>query len=243
MSLFKRLNKKLISIKTKLYWSISMHRFISRAAILSLFLTISSNVISNEIGRLHLGKFSQGDLNGWQAKEFDGNTLYKIVNDTNIDKQVLMANSNSNASGLFLERRIDLQKTPHINWSWKTDKLYENLNEKEKQGDDFVARIYIVIDGGFFFWKTRALNYVWSSSFKQNQSWPNPYTSNATMFAVESGEENLGEWRHYKRNVQDDLQAMLGKDVRYIDAIAVMTDSDNAGQQAITYYGDIYFTQ
>jgi len=31
--------------------------------------------------------------------------------------------------------------------------------------------------------------------------------------------------------------------VRYIDVIAIMTDTDNSGQQAHAYYGDIYFSK
>jgi hypothetical protein len=123
------------------------------------------------------------------------------------------------------------------------EKLYSNLDESKKQGDDFVARIYLIIDGGLFFWKTRALNYVWSSSFTRGQAWPNPFTANATMLAVESGGKNLGKWLHYSRNVREDLKEFVGKEVRYIDSVALMTDSDNAGQQATTYYGDIYFSQ
>lgn len=135
-----------------------------------------------------------------------------------------------------------MHKTPYLNWSWKTEQQYSIINQSEKQGDDYVARIYIVIDGGLFFWKTRALNYVWSTSFDVEDIWPNPFTSNATMLSVESGTKNIGKWVTYQRNVAQDLQKILGKEVRYIDAIAVMTDSDNSGQQAITYYGDITFS-
>lgn len=220
-------------------------RFFIHNSISVLFtslLMMSSNVFATQANDLYVGNFSQGALDGWKIKQFDGDTDYQIVNDSSNGKQVLRATSNNSASGLFNEQRIDLQKTPYLHWSWKTDKLYSKLNENEKQGDDFVARIYIVIDGGMFFWNTRALNYVWSSSFEKNDSWPNPYTANATMFSVESGKENLGQWVNYKRNVQEDLKAMLGKDVRYIDAVAVMTDSDNSGQHAVTFYSDIYFS-
>ena len=62
------------------------------------------------------------------------------------------------------------------------------------------------------------------------------------MFAVESGTTKLGQWQHYKRNVREDLRRLIGKDIRYIDAVAIMTDSDNSGKKATGYYGDIFFT-
>lgn len=218
-----------------------------KTTVICYFLLSISNVFAdqtNKVEDLYIGMFSQGDLDGWQEKEFNGSTQYKIVDTTGVNSEtkVLMAKSNNSASGLFKEQRIDLQKTPYLNWSWKSDSSYSGLNEKEKKGDDYVARIYVVIDGGMFFWKTKALNYVWSSSSVKNEAWPNPYTGNATMFSVESGKQNLGKWVNYKRNVFEDLKEIVGKKVRYIDAIAVMTDGDSSGQQATTYYGDIYFS-
>lgn len=191
---------------------------------------------------LALGEFSKGSLTGWEEKEFDGKTQYSFVFDEQIKQQVLKAESHAGASGLFREQRIDLNKTPYLNWSWKTSSYFPNINENNKQGDDFTARIYVVVDGGFFFWKTIALNYVWSSSHNTGEKWDNPFTSNATMYAVESGKAKLGTWQHYKRNIKEDLQNIVGKDEQYIDAIAIMTDTDNSKRSATTYFGDIFFT-
>lgn len=220
-----------------------MYKRIFITTLTTILLTLSCYSYATNNQDVYIGRFSEDKLNNWEVKEFSGKTEYDIVNNKG-DKQsrVLKATSNNTASGLFIEKRIDLQKTPYLHWSWKTEKLYSNLDESKKQGDDFVARIYLVIDGGLFFWKTRALNYVWSSSFTQGQAWPNPFTSNATMLAVESGDKNVGQWLHYSRNVREDLKKFVGKEVRYIDGVALMTDSDNAGQQATTYYGDIYFS-
>lgn len=220
-----------------------MSKRVVAATLTALFLNFSYSANAEDDHNLTIGRFSQGKLDNWEIKEFSGKTEYQIVNDNGERKsRVLKAKSKGSASGLFIEKRIDLEKTPYLHWSWKTEKLYSDLDESKKQGDDFVARIYIVLDGGLFFWKTRALNYVWSSSFRKGQAWPNPFTANATMFAVESGDKNLGKWLHYSRNVGEDLNKLMNKEVRYIDGVALMTDSDNAGQQATTYYGDIYFS-
>jgi len=193
--------------------------------------------MSETIEKQWLGKFSQGDMAGWEEKSFAEHTHYQLN-----DAKVLQAESEQGASCLYRKARIDLQQTPWLNWSWKTQQVFENIDERSKKGDDFVARIYVVIDGGLLFWKTVALNYVWSSSQALGDVWPNPYTSNATMLAVESGAEHVGVWRSYKRNVREDFRQLLGKDVRYIDGIALMTDTDNHAEKAVTYYGDIYFS-
>ena len=177
-----------------------------------------------------------------EAKEFDGHTQYTLNVDESKQQHVLQATSAKAASGLFREVRIDLHKTPFLNWSWKTNSSLQGIDETQKSGDDFAARIYVVVDGGYLLWNTIALNYVWSSSHQKGQRWDNPFTSNATMYAIESGKKNLGKWQHYKRNILEDLKNMAGKKTQYIDAIAIMTDTDNSDLKATTYFGDIFFT-
>ncbi|MDX8383625.1 MAG: DUF3047 domain-containing protein [Ghiorsea sp.] len=209
--------------------------------LISLLLTSPSWADSPNITQ-PIAKFSDGTLHGWEEKEFDGHTQYVFTFDEDNQQKVLQATSSNGASGLFREIRIDLNKTPFLNWSWKTSSSLQGIDETQKSGDDFAARIYVVVDGGYFFWKTIALNYVWSSSHQKGQKWDNPFTSNATMYAVESGTKNLGKWQHYKRNILEDLKHIAGKKAQNIDAIAIMTDTDNSGLKATTSFGDIFFT-
>ena len=190
---------------------------------------------------LMVASFESGDLSGWEVKEFKGKTDYSIAYVE--ARKVLVAKSSASASAMFREIEIDLEKTPWLNWTWRIEDTLGAIDEKSKEGDDYPARVYVVISGGIFFWKTRALNYVWSNNQPVGSSWPNAYTSNAVMLAVESGRKNLGMWLYNKRNVREDLRKLFGKKIRYIDAVAIMTDTDNAGGKAESYYGDIYFTQ
>jgi len=217
-----------------------------RATLLMFLGLMLSAPVSAMAEIVPIAEFSAGSLQGWEEKEFDGKTTYEFVadeqNKENADQKVLKATSHDGASGLFREIQVDLNKTPYLNWSWNTSSQLEGINEDEKTGDDFVARIYVVVDGGYFFWKTIALNYVWSASHQKGEKWANPFTSNATMFAVEAGDTNLSKRQHYKRNIKDDLKKLVGRDEQYIDAIAIMTDTDNSGQSASTMFGDIFFS-
>ena len=188
-----------------------------------------------------VASFDSGDLSGWEVKEFKGGTDYSIAYVE--ARKVLVAKSSASASAMLRKIEVDLEKTPWLNWTWRAENILHGLNERSKGGDDYPARVYVIISGGLFFWKTLALNYVWSNNQPVGSFWPNAYTSNAVMFAVESGSKNLGKWLHNKRNVRDDIRKFFGKKIRYIDAVAIMTDTDNAGGRAETYYGDIYFTQ
>jgi hypothetical protein len=189
-----------------------------------------------------IGTFSKGKIEDWQHKEFEGKSYYKIIQlDGN---KVLQAESNASASGLFKEQRIDLHKTPFLNWTWRIENRLGNFNEQEKSGDDYAARVYIVISGGVFFWNTRAINYVWSANTVKGKIWPNAFASdNAMMIAIRSRKDPTGSWFSEKRNVLTDLKQVYGKDYQYIDAVAIMTDTDNAKGQTVAYYGDIYFSE
>jgi hypothetical protein len=93
------------------------------------------------------------------------------------------------------------------------------------------------------FWNTKAINYVWASGQAKAKSWPNPFAGDHVMMkAVRSGDDKTSFWCNEKRNIREDFKKLMNEDIRTIDAIAIMTDTDNAGGHAISYYGDIYFT-
>jgi len=189
-----------------------------------------------------IGQFSSHSLAGWKSKEFADLTDYKLVSEQG--KTVLKAVSNNTASGLFKEQQIDLHKTPYLNWSWKVENTLENLNEESKGGDDYAARISVVISGGLAFWKTKAINYVWASSSLKGHVWENAFAgANVMMIALRSKEASLKKWHTEKRNILADFKQQFGAEIRYIDAIAVMTDTDNSGGKATAFYGDIYFSK
>jgi hypothetical protein len=54
--------------------------------------------------------------------------------------------------------------------------------------------------------------------------------------------KDAGQWVSEKRNIRDDFRQRFGEDIDTIDAVALMTDTDNSGQSATAWYGDLYFT-
>lgn len=220
-------------------------RSFSKLSALLLLTFLSLNVgadIAEE--KLIIGAFSSGTLDHWEAKEFKGATHYKIVDLAGTN--VLKAESTNSASGLFNEQRIDLHKTPIMNWRWHIEnRLGSNLNEQEKSGDDYAARVYVVVNGGAAFWQTKALNYVWSSTSPVGKVWPNAYAGangKMTMIALRSSTDKTGTWYSEKRNILDDLKHQFGEDIQYIDAVAIMSDSEDSQGKVTAYYGDIYFS-
>ena len=191
---------------------------------------------------LYISNFSSHSLDDWQHKSFKGHTQYQILK---LNKQaVLQAKSTATASSLYKEVKIDLHKTPYLNWSWRIDKKLAINDEQSKQGDDFSARIYLIVKGEWFFWQTKAINYVWAGHSKKNKAWPNPFAgNNVMMIAVRSNKDSSAQWYTEKRDVLTDFTQHFEGDIRFIDGIAIMTDTDNAAGSSLSYYADIYFSE
>jgi len=180
----------------------------------------------SETNNNDIGQFSSSGLQGWENKSFAGNTDYELIPAD--QGQVLQATSSNNASGLFYKQRIDLQQTPFLNWRWKISSRILNNDELTKAGDDYSARMYVVIDGGMLPWKSKALNYVWSAQAEKETVWPNAFLpKNAKMLATRTANDPLDIWLTEKRNVREDLLKVYGKDITHIDVVALMTDTDN----------------
>ena len=182
------------------------------------------------------------NLSDWEEVDFNGLTNYQVK--TENKRSFLKAESKQSASGLVLKKEIDLTKTPYLNWSWRIEKGMTNLHETTKKGDDYAGRVYLIHSGGWFFWQTKALNYVWSSRKAKGTSWPNAYApNNALMRAVRDTSDEQGVWYSEKRHIPSDFKSWLGKEISQIDGIAIMTDADDSKGEAIIHYGDIYFSE
>lgn len=211
----------------------------SKKLLLFTFMTVlfSAQTLGTEVV---IGNFSQGDTSAWKEKTFVGKTQYSIVQHDGI--QVLQAISNASASAFYKTVNIDLEKTPYLNWSWQVENIYPNTDPTRKRGDDYPARIYVVLEG-FWPWNTLALNYVFSNNNEPiASSWDNPFTSNARMIVINSNLDNLHKMKNFKVNVKTDFKKYFNEDVDNIDGIAIMSDSDNTKLSSKAYFGNIYFT-
>ena len=192
--------------------------------------------------RIAIADFADSGLSEWTQKSFEGETHYSLQSLPNA--VVLKADSQAAASGLFKEKTVDLRQTPYLNWRWQVGSRLSGLNEQSKAGDDYVARVYVLLKGGLAFWQTKAINYVWSSNSKKDSRWPNAFAGKQVMMlAVRGPEAPLNTWQQEKRNVRADFKQLFAEDVVEIDAVAIMTDTDNSGGTASALYGDIWFSK
>ncbi|NTV14713.1 MAG: DUF3047 domain-containing protein [Desulfobulbaceae bacterium] len=189
-----------------------------------------------QAGSRLIDDFRSGAKSGWEGKSFKGETHYFPVVEDGVP--CLRAEATASASGLFYKIEYNAATEPILTWSWKVDNIIVKGDARTKAGDDYPARIYVVFPS-LFFWKTKALNYVWATGLPEGTAIPNSFTSNAVMVAVESGPAHVGQWRSYRRDIYQDFRKYFGSEPPPVGAIAIMTDTDNTGETASACYGAI----
>ena len=201
-----------------------------------IFLLLLATAVSAASDITPIGRFTESGLTGWSEKSFKGKTEYRVVDDEGL--KVLQAESRGAASGLVFETEYKPQDYPVLSWRWKVANTIVKGDSRTKAGDDYAARVYVVFPH-WFFPKTRTLNYIWANRLPKEAFQANAFLGTAVMIAVESGVEHVGEWMSERRNIIDDYRRAFGEEPPAIGAIAIMTDTDNTGESAIAWYGDI----
>ena len=202
-----------------------------------LSLLFTNNVYSQNI---EVFSFTEEELKTLKVKKIKKLTEYQIG--SNANGNFLRAEAEGQASGLGKEIKINLDKTPFINITWKVENNLNGINERSKKGHDFAARVFVVKKTGITALSNRAINYVFSSNEDIGENWRSPYTKNSIDYVLSTTKINDNEWITVKSNVKNDFKNLHNLDVNEIDGVAILTDTDNSKMKAVSYYQNIYFS-
>jgi len=235
-------------------------------SILMFHLGFPAAIRAQSQAMIEVGKFSAATVgqklpDGWKPltfKKIEKHTTYTLVRDN--DTVVVKAVAEASASGLTRETKIDPKEYPIVQWRWKVMNILKKGDVHRKEGDDYPARIYITFEYDpsklSFFAKRKyeairllygeypplaAINYIWESKASVGTMVPNPYTDRVMMFVVESGSAKLNQWVNEERNIYEDYKKAFKEEPPMISGVAIMTDTDNTGESATAYYGDVVF--
>ena len=208
--------------------------------IIAIYLLIMSSVCAE---KLMVFDFTEEELNSLEVRKVrgaDAKTLYSIG--TNDNGNYLKAVAENAASGIGKEIKINLDKTPFINITWKIEKDLKGIKENTKKGHDFAARVFVIKKTGATPLSNRAINYVFSSNSNVGETWPSPYTKKSIDSVLASTKSNLNEWVTVRTNVKEDFKKFHDLDVVELSGIAIMADTDNSKLTAVSYYQNIFFS-
>lgn len=196
---------------------------------------------------------------GWEPysfARFPRQTDYRLAASDGVT--VLRAEADASVSALLRAFRADPRAYPLMRWRWKVDHLLAKGDIRRKDGDDFPARIYVLFDYDpdrlSFADRAKillarviygaqvpaaALCYVWDNRAAPGTILPNAYTDRVRMVVVRSGAADVGRWVAEERNLAQDFRAAFGEDPPAISGIALAADTDNTGERAVAWFGDI----
>ena len=208
-----------------------------------VFLIISSYSISALAEKVVVFEFTEQEFETLEVRKVrgsNGKTKYSLG--MNENGSFLRAEAKGTASGLGKKVKIDLNKTPFINITWKIEKDLKGIDEKSKKGHDFAARVFVVKKTGLTPLSNKAVNYVFSSNNSTNEFWRSPYTKSSIDYVLSTTKENLNEWVTVKANVKEHFKKLHDLNVEELTGLAIMTDTDQTDIKAISYYQNIYFS-
>jgi hypothetical protein len=178
-----------------------------------------------------------GDLSRWQHEVFQHKNDYQVVTEEN-GNRALRAYSRKSASALLHPVKFNPFDYPRLRWRWRIAGTINGGNARVKEKDDYAARLYVI----FPHWikpLSRTINYIWANQLKVGDVVPSTYFGRSVMLAIESGNKRAGDWVDEERNLVDDYRNFFGEDPPAVGGIAIMTDTDNTGEEAVAWYDDL----
>ena len=209
------------------------------------YIFITSLIFLNSVfaENVNIFKFTEQELSELDVRKVrgaDNKTVYTVGSNEN--GNFLKAVADNAASGLGKEVKIDLNKTPFINITWKIEKDLRGIKENTKKGHDYAARVFVIKKTGATPLSNRAINYVFSSNSEVGENRPSPYTKKSIDNVLATTKDNLDVWVTVKANVQEDFKKFHDLDVNELDGLAIMADTDNSKMKSIAYFQNIYFS-
>ncbi len=183
-------------------------------------------------------------------------TAYTLVQE---DGRAVLRGTADRSASLYVALFKPATGTPaSIGWRWKTDALVPDADNRDKKREDASLRVLVAFDGDKAtlpekeqsrFKRAKSLTgrdapyatlmYIWSDHVPVGAVIPSAHTSQVKMLAVASGEQGLGQWQSVQRNLVADYKRAFGSAPGRVLGVAVMTDTDNTGTQAVGEYADI----
>jgi hypothetical protein len=219
-----------------------MHRY--RLATVAALLALSGQPFGRELGAQDAPATLRLDFGGAWADRW---TEVKLARRANRFIAVelegaaaLKVESAGSASALWHPVGPAAAQGGIVSWRWRVDRpLTGNGREREKRGDDYAARVFVIFGGEPFARGTRAICYVWAASERLGAVYPNPYFPEVATVVLRSGDARAGDWVAERRDVIRDYRDAFDEAPGPLVAVAVMVDTDNTGGRATAWFADI----
>lgn len=217
--------------------------------LICLLVSILSMECLHSQNEIWIEDFEQSDRlmlsDEWRSRHKGADTLYTIK--ANDENAYLDAHTFQSDNFVIKKVDVDIVEYPYLNWRWKAITLPKDGDESLKKYCDVVACINVVLRARR--WAPKTIKYSWSTTLKKGTLTKSPFAfwpARADIVVVESGDSLAGTWIHEKVNVLEAYKRLYKKKKvksYNVQAIAIMSDSDNTSSESHAAYDDIFFSK
>jgi hypothetical protein len=181
-------------------------------------------------------------------------TTYAVL--TEDGQAVVRATARGSASAWVLLQAADIAATPVLEWRWRVPALIDDAANEDPKREDAPVRVIVAFDGDKSklpqqeqrrMARAKALSgrelpyamlmYIWDNRNPVGMIVPSAHTTRVKMIVADSGTAGVGSWRSHRHNLVQDFERAFGEKPKGVLGFALMTDTDNTGQQAEGFYG------
>jgi len=182
--------------------------------------------------------FEEGSFpEGWKSRGGEGSEVYRVRSD---HEPYLEANAKESAITIAKQFEYDLTEYPYLRWQWRVIELPEGGDERYKKTGDSAAAMYVIFEGRF---RPKSIKYVWSASLPRGTTTESPYNSKTKIVVLQNQSSPMDEWVGERVNVYADYQSLFGEEMESVQAIGLMSDSDNTKSTAVAHYKAIMISK
>lgn len=146
-------------------------------------------------------------------------------------KTLFMRNDNASTTiGTKLKKKIDPRLYPEIEFRIRVDEIPFGTDVTIKNKDDAAFRLFVLFNrGGSIISPPQTIGYVWDSTRPVGETARAPRFGKVRYVIIGSGEDGLGEWKDFRRNVLEDYKMLFGpEEIPLIAAIGLKCDSNHS---------------
>ena len=173
-------------------------------------------------------------------------------------RHAVQATATMSASMLRQSMRVAPSQLGLIRFSWKVPQLILGADLALREAHDSPVRLVLAFEGDVSSFSTKnsmlselalvltgeampyaTLMYVWCNTCSKDEVFLSPRTDRIREIALESGSGELGQWRHYERDIRADYEKAFGEPAGALLGVGLMTDTDNTRQSTTAWYGTV----
>lgn len=170
---------------------------------------------------------------GWYATQREVQMFSLEQEQGNCFLKVKTAGGNTS---LGIQVSFNTDRYRYLSWRWRVHQLPRGAREDRRRLADSAAGVYVIFNGKLKL--NRIIKYVWSSTLEPGVVTESPFNRRTKIIVLRCGEASAGKWIEEMVDIFEDYRRIFGTQPPPVQAIAIMSDSDNTESIVEADYDD-----